>query len=235
MSAAVWEPLVEEPSSVIVDLAGLTAEDDAAAQTFPRLAAQAAHWPGTALRLCNPPVAVASVVQRSATDGAVTVHPDFPAALAAAATAPVPQRMHQRLEPTVHAPRAARELAADACTEWGLPGCLIPAEILASELVTNSVQHAGTVMDLRITLRDRLLRVSVHDRSARRARLRTPTGFDDHGRGLLIVSSIASGWGSEPVIGGKVVWASLQVRRAPPGRLVNPGAVSQETARRDGV
>lgn len=272
VTAAVLESLVEEPTTIILDLAEVTDVDHAVGQTLRRLAARAAHWPGASLLLASPPAAVSAVLQSSgitsstsggvwrppgnlpeegaaeegaqgegwpagigqhADDGGygtVTIYPTFAAALAVAAAEPVPLRMHRHFESTVQAPRAARELAADACTEWELPSCVIPTEILASELVTNAVRHAGTAIDVRITLQGRRLRVSVHDRSPRRARLHTPSGSDDHGRGLLIVSSVAAIWGSEPVASGKVVWASLEV--APAGRTAGTGWASQPISQR---
>lgn len=210
--SAVLEALVEEPTSMIVDLAGLTAVDELALEVLAGAAGQAAHWPGARVLLCAPPPAVAPVLPRTAVVRDLPVHPSLQAALADAATEPVPQRVRQRLEPTIHAPRAARELAASACGRWGLTASSVPAEIIASELVTNAVRHAGTVLDLRITLRDHQLRLSVQDRSAgRMARMETPSESDDHGRGLLIVDSVATAWGNLPIPDGKVVWASLWV------------------------
>ncbi|QSB12735.1 STAS domain-containing protein [Natronosporangium hydrolyticum] len=209
--AAVSEALVAEPTSAIVDLSAVQAADELIARLLPQLATEATHWPGTELLLCGADPAVARVLQASSDGSGHPLYPTFDDALAAAALAPVPHRVHRRLESTVNAPREARELAADACAEWGVPDCVIATEIIASELVTNAVRHAGTMLDLRLTLRDRSLRISVQDRSSRMARLRTPTSSDDHGRGLLIVGSVATSWGSQPAAGGKVVWATLNI------------------------
>jgi anti-anti-sigma regulatory factor len=215
--SAVLESLVEEPTSVIVDLAGLTAADDVALQVFPGTAAQAAGWPGAAVILCAPSAPVADALERSSVGGELPVHDAFRDALAVAAADPVPQRAQERLEPTVHAPRAARELVAEACHDWGLADSAIAAEVIASELVTNAVRHAGTSIDLRVTLRDHQLRVSVRDGVGERlARMQTPAESDDHGRGLLIVDAVANAWGNVPVGEGKVVWASLRI---PPSRM----------------
>jgi len=201
---------------VIVDLAGLTAVNAAALPVFGGLAAQAAHWPGAALLLSQPPPAVAAALPDTPVARDLPVHTSFEAALAEAAAEPAPLRVRQRLEPTLHAPRLARELAAQACASWGLGSSAVPAEIIASELVTNAVRHAGTVIDFRVTCRDHQLRVSVHDRAGELARIRAPAESDDHGRGLLIVDSVATGWGNITVPDGKVVWASLWV--TPPHR-----------------
>ena len=217
--------LVDEPTSMIIDLTGVSVSDPPVLQFLPGVAAQAADWPGTAVLVCASPT-VADALERLNSDG-LTVYPSFSTALAVAAAEPVPLRVHERLEPTVHAPRAARELAAEACATWNLPRAVVPAEIIASELVTNAVRHAGTVVDLRITRREQELRVSVQDRNPQPARLQTPSESDDHGRGLLIVDSVAQRWGCEPVIGGKVVWAAVPVTPQPVGDLVG---TPQETA-----
>ena len=212
---ALLESLVEEPTSVIVDLAGVTAADDVAVQVFPGAAVQAAGWPGAAVLLCAPRNAVAEALARGSVSSQLPVHDAFSDALAIAAADPVPRRMQERLGPTVHAPRLARELVAEACHAWGLPDRAIAAEVIASELVTNAVRHAGTSMELRVTLRDEQLRISVRDGVDQPARMQTPTESDDHGRGLLIVDAVASAWGNVTVGDGKVVWASLRV---PPER-----------------
>jgi anti-anti-sigma regulatory factor len=224
--SAVLESLVEEPTSVIVDLAGLTAGDDVALQVFPGVAAQAAGWPGASVLLCGPRPEIAEALQRTSVASEVPVHEEFQDALAVAAADPVPRRIQRRLEPTVHAPRAARELVTEACVEWGLPDTAVAAEIIASELVTNAVRHAGTTMDIRVTLRNHQLRVSVRDRVGTMARLQTPAESDDHGRGLLIVDAVASAWGNVPVADGKVVWATLPV---PPARISDLVHLGTET------
>jgi anti-anti-sigma regulatory factor len=214
--SAVLESLVEEPTSVIVDLAGLTTADEVSLQVFPGAAAQAASWPGAAVLLCAPPAGIAAALRDSAVAAELPVHGSFPDALAVAAAEPVPQRVRQRLEPTVHAPRAARELVADACADWGLPESAIAAEVIASELVTNAVRHAGTGIELQVTLRDDYLRVSVRDGATSLARRQSPAESDFHGRGLLIVEAMAAAWGNVPLPDGKVVWATLRRFRPRP-------------------
>ena len=222
---ALADALLEEPTSVIVDLTGLTAIDEVAVQVFTGMAAQAAEWPGASLLLCAPPGPVAGAIRRAGDP--LPVYAEFGEALAAAAADPVPRRARQRLAPTVDAPREARELVADTCDEWGLPESAVAAEIIASELVTNAVRHAGTAIDLRMTLRDHQLRVSVHDRNGQPARLQTPSEADDHGRGLLIIDAVATSWGNVPVADGKVVWASVRVPPAPSGDLLSVGSETE--------
>lgn len=221
---AVLAALVEEPTSVIMDLSGLTAADGAGPQLLAGAAGQAASWPGARLLLCGASAPVAAALGRTEVVRDLPLHPSFEAALTEAAAEPLPQRMRMRLEPSIHAPRMARELATEACASWHLAGSMIPAEIVASELVTNAVRHAGTQIDFQVTLRDQQLRVSVQDRLGAPARLQSPGESDDHGRGLLIVDSVATSWGNLLLPDGKVVWASLWAARDSRPDLVRSGA-----------
>src|SRR5690606_42080869 len=94
------------------------------------------------------------------------------------------------------------------------------AQSSASELVTRAVRHAARTIELRTTPRGGELRISVQERGPALARLRAPSETDDHGCGLLIVDSVAHRWGCEPVGGGKVVWAAVQVSPQPAEDLV---------------
>ena len=53
-------------------------------------------------------------------------------------------------------------------------------------------------------------RIVVTDTSRTRPTTGTPSPDDEHGRGLLLVEALAHAWGSEPVHGGKRVWAELR-------------------------
>lgn len=211
--AALLDALAAEPTSVIMDLSGVSAVDDVALTVFPALAETAAHWPGAPVLLSAPEPAVAEALRRMAVTPRMEVHPTLQAAVAVAAKEPVPQRVHARLEPTVDAPRIARDLAEDACWDWELPEVATPVKIVSSELVTNAVRHAGTVVDLTVSMRDHGVRVSVRDGASALARMQTPTESDDHGRGLLIVDSLATAWGNVPLGEGKTVWAMMAPRR----------------------
>lgn len=216
------ESLTAEPTSVIVDLSHLAVTEDVALTLFPAVADQAAQWPGAPLLLCHPQPSVAAALRRMAIDRRLRIYPTVASALEVAAGEPVPLRLQRRLAPTVQAPRTARELVLRACWEWGLPHAATAAQIICSELVTNAVRHAGTTIDLIVTLRDDHLRVSVRDGVQQQARLQTPGESDDHGRGLLIVDTVATAWGNVPIARGKAVWATLRVPRprARPGRRI---------------
>jgi anti-anti-sigma factor len=209
--AALLESLAEEPTSVIVDLSDLAVMDDVALTLFPAAATLAAEWPGAPLVLCCASPAVRGALRQMAIGDRMPIYATRDEALSAATDDPVPLRVQQRLEPTVQAPGEARELVTNACWEWGVPDTAAPARLVSSELVTNAVRHAGTSIDVTVTLREQYLRLSVRDGASEMARMQTPTESDDHGRGLLIVDTVAASWGSVPMGTGKAVWAALKV------------------------
>lgn len=231
--SALLESLVEEPTSVIVDLTALTVPDDVALTLFPAAATLAAEWPGAALLLCGADPGVAAALEQLAIGQRLPVYATREEALRAATNDPVPLRVRQRLEPTVQAPGEARELVTSACWEWGVPDTAAPARLVSSELVTNAVRHAGTSIDLTVTLREQYLRLSVRDGAAEMARMQTPTESDDHGRGLLIVDTVAASWGSVPMGKGKAVWAALRVKPARTDHSDRQKADQQKADRRN--
>jgi anti-sigma regulatory factor (Ser/Thr protein kinase) len=95
------------------------------------------------------------------------------------------------------------------CLRWHLPELVADASIIASELVTNAVRHAGTPMELILARTARYLHIAVRDRDAQPAVLQHPSRLAAGGRGLLIVARTALSWGSSPTQNGKVVWATL--------------------------
>ncbi|MGW1891526.1 ATP-binding protein [Streptomyces sp. NPDC002004] len=102
--------------------------------------------------------------------------------------------------------RALRELLR----HWGPPGRSEIAELLATELVTNALVHTDNDAVLTATVGPRTLRVEVRDFVARRPRLRVPVADDGtHGRGLVLVQSLADAWGVRAQEVGKVVWFEL--------------------------
>ena len=103
----------------------------------------------------------------------------------------------------------ARRFVRDALDGWGAAEFEEAALLLTSELVTNALLHARSAPDLTVRLLDGRLRVSVADDApAPPTRKHYGTGAAT-GRGLLLIESMASDWGSDPASNGKVVWFEL--------------------------
>ncbi|MCD9873227.1 ATP-binding protein [Streptomyces guryensis] len=115
------------------------------------------------------------------------------------------------LKSVPEARRALRELLR----QWGRPGRSEIAELLTSELVTNALIHTDHDAVLTATVGPRGLRVEVRDFVGRRPRLRVPNADDGtHGRGLVLVQSLADAWGVRAHGVGKAVWFELDAGAA---------------------
>ncbi|MET7703777.1 MULTISPECIES: ATP-binding SpoIIE family protein phosphatase [unclassified Streptomyces] len=108
------------------------------------------------------------------------------------------------------APRA-RAFASGVLTSWRFPTELHDLGVLAaSELVANSLQHGTPPMRLRLRRTDRRLIIEVTDGDDHLPRRRRAEPADEAGRGIAIVATIASNWGSRRTPGGgKAVWCEF--------------------------
>ncbi len=112
------------------------------------------------------------------------------------------------------APRA-RAFASGVLTSWRFPADLHDLGVLAtSELVANSLQHGTPPMRLRLRRTDRRLIIEVTDGDDHLPRRRRAEPVDESGRGIAIVATIATHWGSRRTPGGgKAVWCEFVLPR----------------------
>jgi DNA-binding NarL/FixJ family response regulator len=109
-----------------------------------------------------------------------------------------------------HTPRLARRFVRRALERWEVQSELDIVELLVSELVTNSIIHAGSDVDVSVSVKADRIRVAVFD-SSREALVRKEPGPEDlSGRGLLMLDALTSAWGTEFAPGGKSVWFELR-------------------------
>ena len=118
-------------------------------------------------------------------------------------------------DPEPSAVAAARRFIRDTLVSWGLPGAddrVADAVLLASELVTNAVVHAGTQVQLTCRLNGTTVEVSVLDRHPARV-IPDPPGAVDvdrpSGRGLLLPAALSSSWGVTYAPEAKAIWFRL--------------------------
>ena len=104
---------------------------------------------------------------------------------------------------------AARHFVRDRLAAWEAVEHVDSAVLIASELVTNAVLHARTAVTLRLELSGSTIRIEVLDGNPRLPMLAPCPPDATSGRGLALVSSLATTWGMENRGDGKVVWAEL--------------------------
>jgi anti-sigma regulatory factor (Ser/Thr protein kinase) len=78
--------------------------------------------------------------------------------------------------------------------------------LLATELATNVVLHAGTDFMICLSRGPHRLRVELHDGSHDRPEVIREPLLRRGGRGMLMVEELAEAWGVEATPTGKVVW-----------------------------
>ncbi len=104
---------------------------------------------------------------------------------------------------------AARRYTAAQLSRWGLRSRSCIASLVVSELTTNAVRHARSGFELDLSHADGTLRIAVRDESRMAPVLRELDVESDAGRGLRIVAELASEWGFELRVDGKLVWARV--------------------------
>jgi serine phosphatase RsbU (regulator of sigma subunit)/anti-sigma regulatory factor (Ser/Thr protein kinase) len=119
-------------------------------------------------------------------------------------------------EPDPAAVAAARCFVCDTLISWGLPDDDIrvtDAVLLASELVTNAIVHAGTRVQLTCRMNTETVEISVLDRHPARMIPDPPSAADQvdrpSGRGLLLPAALSSSWGVTYASAAKVIWFRL--------------------------
>lgn len=117
------------------------------------------------------------------------------------------------LEPTVTSARTARRLVADFLHEYGVD-FRATTVLLASELVSNAVEHGGphaptATIELKIDARHDCVRVEVSDAGQGEPLIRNSAVNVASGRGLLIVQELSSRWGCDRLPVGKTVWFEI--------------------------
>ncbi|MEH0471885.1 ATP-binding protein [Streptomyces sp. B21-097] len=123
---------------------------------------------------------------------------------------PVPAKDARRVE-------EMRHLAADRLRDWDLHALVEDVELVVSELVTNALVHAcGGEITFSLAYTGGTVHISATDGSTRRPQPQNPSPDAESGRGLLLVTWVASehdgAWGvSED---GRSTWCSLKVPTA---------------------
>ncbi len=114
------------------------------------------------------------------------------------------------------APAAARRLAEAALAGADLcPVVLRHVKLLVSELITNAMQHGRPPIEFSLNFDEQCISVEVTDFGESMPVHPQSGGDPTRGRGLLIVSKIASQWGTRRHQVGKTVWCDISFGPSP--------------------
>ncbi|MDG9722742.1 MULTISPECIES: ATP-binding protein [unclassified Streptomyces] len=129
---------------------------------------------------------------------------------------PSPQ-LRFTLEATAAAVRGARHRVSAAVVSLGVPvdeDLLFRVEVVASELLTNGLRHAGGPLTVEVSWEGGLLVVAVLDGSPVLPGRREADGDCEGGRGLALVDGLCLLHGVERTADGKRCWAVVPVPAA---------------------
>jgi anti-sigma regulatory factor (Ser/Thr protein kinase) len=115
------------------------------------------------------------------------------------------------LPPRAQSAKVARQFVAEVLGGWGCGALTEVAQLLVSELVTNALLHAGTVIEVDCRMREDAVRIGVSDRVEASGARRGFATDATTGRGLVIVESLADDWGVSRTGEGKCTWFDLRL------------------------
>jgi anti-sigma regulatory factor (Ser/Thr protein kinase)/anti-anti-sigma regulatory factor len=218
MMVTLRDCLADAPTVLLLDVEHLVVSSESAFAQLPALASEAESWPGARIGLCGLSPSVAALASSVAHDGELDIYPTVDLGAEAARRVPVSPRRSVTLLPDPNAPARSRQFAVETCNQWGIDRVANLAELIASELVTNAVVHAGTPIDVTLWLTDDTLNIAVRDGDPRPMYRPSMTGpgpvIEEHGRGLLLLDAMADIWGCNSTADGKVVWAIIGVAKS---------------------
>jgi phosphoserine phosphatase RsbU/P len=150
-----------------------------------------------------------------------------------------------RLRADRHAPAAVRTMIRQMLDEARLADMADDVLLLATELTTNAVLHAGTDLDVTVDVDATRVHVAVADRHRGELPVLDTTSamrrpLLSHGRGLILVDRIATRWGVVHDNSGKSVWFDIRRNDLPsddvpgtkrPTHTARGGAAQRDTPR----
>ncbi|MDX2646991.1 SpoIIE family protein phosphatase [Streptomyces sp. PA03-1a] len=123
-------------------------------------------------------------------------------------------RIHRR---DLQGAERTRRLLREWLAGWELSAMADDEELLVSEVVTNGLVHGDSDVYVYVHKYPECIRVEVRDSDPHLAQPVTVPRDEDQaegGRGLVIVSALASAWGNSPSGRGKTVWFELPMPAA---------------------
>ncbi|GAA3767928.1 hypothetical protein GCM10022206_03210 [Streptomyces chiangmaiensis] len=122
----------------------------------------------------------------------------------------------------LHGVKAARSFVDDRLSAWELAEMSDTLQLIASEIVTNALVHAGSNVDVRLRAFADHVRLEVRDSDSNPpvpsplALVEEENAEAEHGRGLLIVEALSGSWHSSPNGRGKTVSVEVPIADTEP-------------------
>jgi anti-sigma regulatory factor (Ser/Thr protein kinase) len=206
---AVLEVLTAGPETIVLDLTGVEAiEDEPSLVMFATLGRLVADRAQSELLLAVPSLRLRVALQRAA-PLFVRVFATRAEACLAAEQRASRRRVSERLSPTLDVPRFVRRIVDEVCTRWNLGDELRErAQIVVTELVTNTIGRVSDGIRLMVTIRLYVLRIEVGDDSDVLLYLSDTPG----GHGLRLVAKLASRLSCRSTSRGRIIWADLVIK-----------------------
>lgn len=197
------------PSVIVIDASGLSARRGAFQHLLAQVATQNNVWPRVPIVTTGSPRTMTGPAIDPETRHSAGVAPSTVEALTRIARLRARPRRTTPLPAGPLAASRARAIVGLRCRDRGVEQLAEPAQLVASELVTNAVRHAGYGIRLTVEADEQCMAVEVRDADPAPPELRQPQPLDEGGRGLAVVNAAVTAWGCLPTRpGGKVVWAA---------------------------
>lgn len=120
----------------------------------------------------------------------------------------------RRFPPVLQTAREARRFVSDTLRGWRCDELVDSVCLLVSELVTNSVIHAHSEVEVVLHLHTEVMRVEVIDAADEGVHRRAASSEDQSGRGMALIEAVASSWGIKSLAAGKSVWFEVPLEGA---------------------
>ncbi|TWF75175.1 histidine kinase-like protein [Pseudonocardia hierapolitana] len=206
----VLDKLLRDPGAVVVDLSELELGWKPALEVFPSALAAAGGWSTARLVLTGADEPLAAQLRGLRVHRTVPLVDDPAAAPARLEQRPDHVARHRDLPLSPYAPAMARDLVRDTCADWSIMAAEDAAALVASELVSNAVQHARSGCRLSMHIDSSGLHIAVRDYApGRDLRPRPVDAARAEGRGMHLVATLSSAWGVREQADGKTAWAVL--------------------------
>ena len=131
-----------------------------------------------------------------------------------------PREARMQLHAELAEVSTVRELLKRLLASWRMAEAATnDVQLLASEVVGNAIRHSRSPVILIARYDGKRVRIEVGDGSPELPALKHPSAFDEGGRGMLLVESIARNWGVLATVGGKRVWFEVELGPEPRSAL----------------